>query len=423
MSLNKSTVMNMGIRKRKLKLTEVSPTAGLALKWHDFLACPFPLTPKHTLEKKLAKFIGVEDAQVECSGTAALVVALEALKQLSSRKQVVISAYTCPWVALAVIHCGLTPIVADSRLEHFDYCPDALREACNQDTLAVVHTHLAGRVADIKQTLSIARTVGAYIIEDAAQSLGATLEGKSAGLFGDIGFYSLGVGKGLTIFAGGVLVTENQLLRQAMKQVGKKLPFSLVFEMRRLIELIAYYWLYRPLGMGLAFGHHLRKKLKRGQLIQAVGDDCTLNFPLHRVGRWRKGIGARAIHRLERFFSLTRAQAQARVAVLAQIKGLKVIGDDMGGQGVWPFIVMVLPNQKARDAVLDQLWHQGLGVGRLFIHAIKDYDYLVPYFRRARTPNAQDFAARTLIMSNSLWLKEKDFMKIHNILTEQLADV
>ena len=164
MSLNKSTVMNMGIRKRKLKLTEVSPTAGLALKWHDFLACPFPLTPKHTLEKKLAKFIGVEDAQVECSGTAALVVALEALKQLSSRKQVVISAYTCPWVALAVIHCGLTPIVADSRLEHFDYCPDALREACNQDTLAVVHTHLAGRVADIKQTLSIARTVGAYII-------------------------------------------------------------------------------------------------------------------------------------------------------------------------------------------------------------------------------------------------------------------
>jgi len=415
--------MNMGILKTKLKLTEVSPTAGLSLKWHDFLAFPFPIAPKHTLEKKLAKFIGVEDSQVECSGTAALVVALEALKQHSSRKQVVISAYTCPWVALAVIHCGLTPIVADSRFEHFNYCAEALRKACNQDTLAVVHTHLAGRVANVKQTLSIAKNVGAYVIEDAAQSLGATFEGKSVGLFGDIGFYSLGVGKGLTIFAGGVLVTENQLLRQTMQEIGKKLPFSLTFEMRRLMELMAYYGLYRPLGMGLAFGHHLRKKLKRGQLIQAVGDDCTFKFPLHRVGRWRKGIGARAIHRLGQFFNLTRAQAQERVAVLGQMKGLQVIGDDAGGQGVWPFIIMVLPNEKVRDAVLDQLWHQGLGVGRLFIHAIKDYDYLVPYFQEANTPNAQDFAARTLIMSNSLWLKEKDFMKIHNVLMEHLVDV
>lgn len=413
----------MGIRKTKLKLTEVSPTAGLALKWHDFLAFPFPLTPKNTLEKKLAKFIGVEDAQVECSGTATLVVALEALKQLSGRKQVVISAYTCPWVALAVIHCGLTPIVADSRLEHFDYCPDALREACNQDTLAVVHTHLAGRVANVKQTISIAKTVGAYVVEDAAQSLGATFEGRPVGLFGDIGFYSLGVGKGLTIFAGGVLVTENQLLRQAMKEIGKKMPFSLIFEMRRLIELMAYYWLYRPLGMGLAFGYHLRKKLKRGHLIQAVGDDCTFKFPLYRVGGWRKGIGARAIHRLERFFNLTSAQAQKRAAVLDQIEGLKVISDDIGGQGVWPFIIMVLPNESVRDAVLDRLWHQGVGVGRLFIHAIKDYDYLAAYFEDAHTPNAQDFAARTLIMSNSLWLKEKDFMKIYSVLTEQLANV
>lgn len=408
---------------KKIKLVEVPPTAGLALKWHDFLTLPFSVSPKNTLERKLAEFVGVEDAQIECSGTVALVVALEALKQQSHRKQVVISAYTCPWVALAVIHCGLVPIVADSRLEHFDYCQDALRKACNQDTLAVVHTHLGGRVANVKQTLSIAKSVGAYVIEDAAQSLGAKFVGKSVGLFGDIGFYSLGVGKGLTIFAGGVLVTENPLLRRAMKQVGQTLPFSPVLEVRRLLELTAYYWLYRPLGMGLAFGHHLRKKLKRGQLIQAVGDDCTFKFPIHRVGAWRKGIGARAIQRLRHFFDLTEQQAQGRISALAKIGGLTVVNDEVGGRGVWPFIVMVLPSEKVRDAALDRLWHQGLGIGRLFIHAIKDYDYLAPYFHGAHTPNAQDFAARSLIMTNSLWLKEKEFKKIHDVLTEQLANV
>lgn len=399
-----------------VKLTEVSPTAGLMLKWHDFLVLPFFSYSKNTLEAKLAKYIGVEEAQVECSGTAALVVALETLKQFSDRKQVVMSAYTCPWVALAVIHCGLTPVLADSRKEHFDYCQNALKKACSQDTLAVVHTHLAGRVADVKNTLSIAKGVGAYVIEDAAQSLGATMHGKSVGLLGDIGFYSLGVGKGLTIFAGGVLVTENPLLRKAMKHVGEALPFDWMAEAKRVAELVAYYWLYRPLGMGLAFGHQLRRKLKRGQLIQAVGDDCTFKFPIHRVGIWRKGIGARAMRRLSDFFALTREQAQSRVAILSEIEGLKVIKDDAGGRGVWPFIIIMLPSESVRDEALKQLWRQGLGVGRLFIHAIKDYDYLSAYFAGADIPNAQDFAARTLIMTNSLWLKDKDFLKIRDVL-------
>jgi dTDP-4-amino-4,6-dideoxygalactose transaminase len=399
-----------------VKLTEVAPTAGLTLKWHDFLVLPFFSYSKNTLETKLAKYIGVEDAQVECSGTAALVVALETLKQFSDRKQVVMSAYTCPWVALAVIHCGLTPVLADSRKEHFDYCQNALKKSCNQDTLVVVHTHLAGRVADVKKTLSIAKGVGAYVIEDAAQSLGATMHGKSVGLLGDIGFYSLGVGKGLTIFAGGVLVTENPVLREVMKRVGSTLPFDWMAEAKRVTELVAYYWLYRPLGMGLAFGHQLRRKLKRGRLVEAVGDDCTFKFPIHRVGVWRKGIGARAMRRLSDFFALTREQAQKRVAMLSEIEGLRVVKDDAGGQGVWPFIIIMLPSESLRDEALEQLWRQGLGVGRLFIHAIKDYDYLSAYFTGADIPNAQDFAARTLIMTNSLWLKDKDFLKIRDVL-------
>ena len=94
-----------------LKLTEAAPTAGLALSWRDFITLPFLQKSRVTLEEKLASFIGLDEAQVECSGTAALVVALEALKMLSDRQQVVISAYTCPWVALAVIRANLTPVL------------------------------------------------------------------------------------------------------------------------------------------------------------------------------------------------------------------------------------------------------------------------------------------------------------------------
>lgn len=404
------------------KFTEVSPTAGLSLKARDFFSLPFSSTER-SLETKLADFLGTDYVQIECSGTAALVVALEALKLHSHRKQVVLSAYTCPWVALAVIHCGLIPVVADSQSDNFDYSSDALNGVCSSDTLVVVHTHLAGRVADIEKTISIAKSVGAYVIEDAAQSLGAQLNGKSVGLFGDIGFYSLGVGKGLTIFAGGVLVSENPSIRAAMQKIGSSLPTSRMSEARRSVELLAYYFLYRPIGMGLAFGYQLRRKLKRGNLIQAVGDDCTFTFPLHKVGRWRKRIGAKAIERLPRFIAETREQAEKRVAELNKITGLKVLGDVEGGQGVWPFTIVILPTAQARDKVLASLWDKGLGVGRLFIHALKDYEYLSSYFKQADTPNAQAFAERTLIITNSLWLRDADFSKIVKVLSEQVANV
>lgn len=408
---------------KMMKFTEASPTAGLALSWRDFIPVPFSQKSRISLEEKLASFVGLDEVQVECSGTAALVVALEALKTLSDRKRVVISAYTCPWVALAVIKANLIPVLADSQSEHFDYCEKSLKSVVSDQTLAVVHTHLAGRAADVEKTIAIAKSVGAYVIEDAAQSLGATLHNKSVGTFGDIGFYSLGVGKGLTIFAGGVVVSGNEQIREALRRVSNHLPRHYLLELRRAIELIAYYLLYRPVGMGLAFGHHLRNKLKRGNLIQAVGDDCSFDFPIYKVGAWRKRIGARAADRLPSFIEHTRNLAENRLMQLGSIPGIKVVLDAEGGRGVWPFFIVQVQSEALRDRLLAQLWDKGLGVGRLFIHALKDYDYLAPYFAESKVPNAQAFASQTFIITNCIWLSERDFARICDVISEQVAHV
>ena len=408
---------------KMMKFTEAAPTAGLPLNWRDFFPYLFSQKSRFSLEEKLASFIGVEEAQVECSGTAALVVALEALKMLSDRKLVVISAYTCPWVALAVIKANLVPVLADSQSEHFAYCEQSLNSVVNHQTLAVVHTHLGGRVADVEKTIAIAKNVGAYVIEDAAQSLGAKLHNKSVGTFGDIGFYSLGVGKGLTIFSGGVVVTESLQIREALRRVGGNLPSHHLLELRRTIELIAYYLLYRPAGIGMAFGHHLRNKLRRGNLIQAVGDDCSFDFPLHKVGAWRKSIGASAADRLPAFIEQTKKITRGRLAILTKIPGVSVVLDTKGGEGVWPFFIVQIPSEVIRDRILEQLWNKGLGVGRLFIHALKDYDYLAPHFTDSKIPNAQVFASRTFIITNCNWLSEQDFAKICDVISEQVAHV
>src|SRR5437763_4792432 len=155
---------------------EIPPTAGLPLEWRDFVRARRPF------ESALAEMLEVPEAQVECSGTAALIVALTALRTLSSRRRVIVPAYTCPLVVLAITHCGLQPVACDVRANGFDLAPEQLQALCDDDTLAVLPTHLGGRLADVAAAATIARAAGAWVIEDAAQALGAT----SVGLRGDI---------------------------------------------------------------------------------------------------------------------------------------------------------------------------------------------------------------------------------------------
>lgn len=394
-------------------MREAPPTAGLPLAWRDFL-------PRGaTLEQDMAAFLGLPEVQVECSGTVALVVALTTLKRLSGRRSVVIPAYTCPLVALAVLQCGLKPVLCDTRRNHFDLCPEALATASGKDTLAVIPTHLGGRVADIATVTEIAGDVGAYVVEDAAQALGASWKGKPVGSIGDAGFYSLGVGKGLTIYGGGAVAAREEGLRRQLRATGAEMvPYRMIREIRRMLELAGYAALYRPSGLGLAYGVPLRRKLRNNRLVEAVGDDYSAAIPVHRVGAWRRMIGANALKRLPAFLGETTTQAMRRKPRLAAIPGISLMDDSPGNTGTWPFFLLLMPTQEARDNALSRLWLEGLGVGRLFIHALPDYRYLAQVFGSADTPNARDFAARTLTITNSPWLSEDDFAHICSVLAE-----
>ena len=272
---------------------EVPPTAGLPLHLSDF----FPSA--HSLEAKLSQFIGTHNVQIECSATSALVVALTSLKNLSPKKKVIISAYTCPWVPIAIIHCGLMPVVCDSNNKHFDFNLKKLESILNDDVLAIIPTHLAGKIADVKKILPLAKKYGAFVIEDGAQALGARTKKQSVGLLGDIGIFSLGVGKGLSIFAGGVIVAKNKtLFAHIQKTSALIVPTNYLMETKRLLELIFYYIFYRPSLLRFVFGIPLRHHLKKSDFIKAAGDNCSFKFPIHRVSRYRKYIGSNALNRL-----------------------------------------------------------------------------------------------------------------------------
>ena len=396
---------------------ELPPTAGLPLQLAD-------LRPgAATLAGELAAQLEVPALQLECSGTACLLISLLALRALQpQRRRVVVPAYNCPLVAIAVHQAGLELALCDLRPGHYDMDPVALRAACDERTLAIVPTHLAGRVADVADAVAVARSVGAYVIEDAAQALGARHQGVSVGLLGDIGFFSLAAGKGLSIYEGGLLLARDPGLREHLATTSARhVPRSLLWETRRSLELLGYAALYRPGGLRLAYGAPLRRALRRGDPVAAVGDDFPLALPLHRVGRWRQVVGARAAARLPAFNARLKAQARQRVQRLRRIEGITVLDDPAGASGIWPFLLLLLPDEKRRDAALAQLWQSGLGVSRLFIHALPDYAYLAVVVPPQPMPHARDFAARSLSISNSLWLSDADFELICSVLAAALV--
>jgi perosamine synthetase len=396
---------------------ELPPTAGLPLRFADLLP------GAASLAVDVAAQLGMPPLQLECSGTASLLVALTALQELQPRRRrVVVPAYTCPLVAIAVQEAGLELQLCDLRPGHYDMDPAALRAACDERTLAIMPTHLAGRVANVDDALAVANNVGAYVIEDAAQALGARRLSISVGLAGDIGFFSLAAGKGLSIYEGGLLLARDPQLRELLARTAARIvPRRPGWEWRRCIELLGYAALYRPLCLQLAYGDPLRRALRDGDLIGAVRDDFAPGIPLHRVGRWRQAVGARASARLPEFLDQLAEQARRRLPRLRRIAGVELLDDSDGAQGTWPFFLLLLPDRQRRDAALAQLWPSGLGVSRLFIHALPDYDYLKHIVPRRDVPHARDFAARSLSIGNSPWMTDEDFETVCRVL-EAAAD-
>ena len=395
---------------------EIPPTAGLPILFEDL----FP--SKLKLDDEIAELLGIPQPILCCSGTAALIIALKTLAEGSTRDTVIIPAFSCPLVVMAIARCGLKVKLCDTAPNSFDFDFKQLASLADKNTLAIISTHLGGKCADVVRAKQIADAVGCFVIEDAAQSLGATIEGKSVGLTSDIGFFSLAAGKGLTSYEGGVLFSKDANLHKKMAEMAKESqPFKPLWEIKRSIELIGYFLFYRPSLLRFVYGLPHRKAIKNNDWVTALGERFATNIPIHKLGKWRQIVAANAASRLPDYLEKTSKQAQERVKILEEIPNLIVIKGSPNSKGVHPFIMLLFPSLTARDTALQKLTPLGLGVSRLFAYPLNEYDYLKPYLSSAdlesnHFPMAKDFSERLLTISNSLWLEDAKFHEIIEII-------
>jgi dTDP-4-amino-4,6-dideoxygalactose transaminase len=212
------------------------------------------LSSSGDFKKYLCNYLQVKYCILGNSGRAVLYMLLEALKRKDEerRDEVLIPGYTCYSVAASVAKAGLKIRVYDIDPQTLGPDPGSLRRASSR-TLAIVHQHLFGIPTSIDGLKEIAQHTGAHLIEDAAQGLGGTLNGRPLGTMGDFGFYSFGRGKPLPVGCGGALVGKDQnVLSDLESKVASRGYTGLITAAAtQVISWPGLYWIPEMLPLGL----------------------------------------------------------------------------------------------------------------------------------------------------------------------------
>ncbi len=163
-------------------------------------------------EQSICEYTGAKNALALNSGTSALHLALRVLG-VGEGDDVLASTFTFIGSVNAILYQNANPVFIDSDEESWNLSPILLNKylvSCEKKPKALIVTHLYGQSAEIQKIADICKFHGVYLIEDAAESLGAMYDGKHTGTFGDFGVYSFNGNKILTTSGGGMLVSENK---------------------------------------------------------------------------------------------------------------------------------------------------------------------------------------------------------------------
>ena len=222
----------------KRTLLRTLPPSGSRIYFRDLVECVAQLRkrPEIRLESIIAKSIPGSRVFLFGTGRGAMSFLLRCLaleKVRSSRRRVVIPSYTCYSVVSSVLKAGLEPLVCDIDPTTLCYDDGQLESLDFDKVLAIVSANLYGLPDNLARLEALASKNGAYLIDDAAQSYGATAAGRPVGGFGDAGILSFDKGKVVTSINGGAIVVSNEKLahRVAAEYSGvtrQSLPHRLV---------------------------------------------------------------------------------------------------------------------------------------------------------------------------------------------------
>ena len=173
-----------------------------------------------SFEKDFAEYIGTDYCVGVGNGTDALFMAMKCMG-FGPGDELITAANTFIATAEGIGWTGATPVFVDCDPVTYTIDPAKIEAAITENTKAIVPVHLYGQPAEMDAIMEIANKHGLKVIEDCAQSHGATYKGKMTGTFGDVGCYSFYPGKNLGAYGdAGAVVTNDEELATNIRKLG-----------------------------------------------------------------------------------------------------------------------------------------------------------------------------------------------------------
>lgn len=345
------------------------------------------------LRRGLGAAGGRQRAWLASTGRAAMTLALTAMKQASGdprRDEVIFAGYTCYSVPAAVQRAGLVPRICDVDPATLSLDLSSLAGVDLGRVLAIVSANLYGLPNALEEIESFAREAGLFMVDDAAQALGARYRDRPAGNFGDVGLYSFDKGKNITTLQGGVLVADTGRVAGEIDAVMNGLrnvrPTGIP---ATLAKLPVYALLLRPWAYGLV--RHL-----------PIGLGLTpwdVDYPLEPFSPALAGLADVQLERLAAINGTRIANAERLRSTLVGMPGVTLPRVLPGAVPVYARFPMLV-DADGRASMIARLERAGIGATVSYPRALIDVPEVAARLRpdQRPTPGAREVASRIVTL-------------------------
>jgi dTDP-4-amino-4,6-dideoxygalactose transaminase len=318
-------------------------------------------------------------------------------------------------VPASVIKAGLTPHLVDVDPLTLDAAPGQLEAIAGAPVLALIATNLYGLPNDLPAWSRAAARAGAFLIDDAAQAMGASVGGRASGTWGDAGLYSLDKGKNISAIDGGLLVTRSELVGRELERDWRAMRSPSHGTIAKdLAKVLAYaallppavYWIPRSvpqLGLGTT--------------------PFTTDFPVDHLPAPLAALALTMLPRLATYNATRASHARELIAGLAGLDGVQVPAPVTEATGVYLRLPVIVDPPALRARVLEALGRQGIGATGSYPTSLADVPALRPHLANpdAAFPGARYVADRIVTLPTHPYVGRRDLARTIDAMHTALA--
>ena len=333
-------------------------------------------------EKKIASYIDTKYCIAFNSGTSAGHAALIALG-INAKSEVIVPSFTFISTANWPLMVQSSPKFADIEIQTYGMDPEDLETKITKKTKAVIPVHYGGLPCKIDEIKEISNKNKFYLIEDAAESFGASLNGRKIGSFGTVSIFSFAGNKILTTGEGGALCTDSKELYEKIK-------------------------LIRSHGRQLHSGY-----------FSSMQDHDYYSLGYNwRMSSITAALGLSQLDKIEKIIDMRRKNAKYYQSKLKKIKEITLQEEPSGFKHVYQFYSILLRNSTIRTKLMNFLASKGIMTRVFFKPVHKTVFFSKIGYGSLSLPNTEKISTQILALPMFPTLRKEEINYIVDTITE-----